>query len=155
MIRIMNDIDFMNAALLEAKKAFKEGEIPVGAVIVKDGKIISKAHNEREKKHDVSSHAEIEAIRLAGEKLGNWRLDGCAIYVTLEPCLMCAGAISQARIERLVYALDDPKEGAISSRQFIFADPSVSYRPMVNKGLLKEESSLLLSKFFFNRRNKI
>jgi tRNA(adenine34) deaminase len=150
----MNDEDYMREALKSAQKALECGEIPVGAVIVLDGKIIARGYNQREKKNDVSSHAEIEALRSAGETLGNWKLNGATLYVTLEPCLMCAAAILQAHVSRVVYGADDPKEGAITAHHFIYDDPSLKERPLVSRGVLKKDCSILLQTFFFNRRKK-
>ena len=148
----MIDEEFMNIALLNAGKAAALGEVPVGAVIVKDGKVISEGYNEREEKRDISSHAEIEAIKKAEQTLGRWTLEGCVIYVTLEPCLMCAGAIEQARLSRLVYGASDPKEGAIESHFYVYADPALPHRPLVKGGVLATESETLLSGFFAVKR---
>jgi tRNA(adenine34) deaminase len=148
----MTDEELMGEALKEARIAFDEGEVPVGAVVVLDGRIIGRGHNERERKLDVSSHAEIEAIKDAERNLGRWTLDGAAIYVTLEPCLMCAAAISQARIFRLVYGADDPTMGAVASHHFVYGDPSLQSRPLVTSGVRKEECSALLERFFKERR---
>ncbi|MDO5329990.1 MAG: nucleoside deaminase [Bacillota bacterium] len=149
---MLDDLFFMKEALKEAKLAFDEGEAPIGAVIVKDGEIIAKTHNHREERHDVSSHAEIEAMRLAGAALGNWKLDGCSLYVTLEPCLMCSGAIVQSRLSRLVYGADDPDKGAVSSNLYIFERFKDESNPLVIKGVMKEECSKLLRDFFSKRR---
>ena len=141
---------YMKIALLEACKALEEGEVPVGAVLVKDGEIIAQGHNRREAQHDISSHAEIEVLKEAGQKLGTWSLEGCSLYVTLEPCLMCAGAIEQARISTLVYGADDKAEGAVTSKRAIFdsnAGPILIYR-----GVLKEECAGLLKSFFLAKR---
>lgn len=148
----MTDEEFMGQALIEAEKAAKENEVPVGAVLVKDGKIVARGHNRREKKSDVTSHAEIEAIRQGEKKLGGWRLEGTTLYVTLEPCLMCAGAILQARIARLVYGAKDPKEGAIASRYFVYDTPSRGERPLVKGEVLRGESEKLLVAFFARKR---
>jgi tRNA(adenine34) deaminase len=147
-----NDEIYMNEALKEAEAAFKEGEVPVGAVIVYEDKIIGRGHNRREERKDISSHAEIEAIKMAEKNLGRWVLEGCTMYVTLEPCLMCAGAIAQARISRLEFGALDPSMGAIVSHFFVYDDPILTSRPLVGKGLLKDESSLLLSSFFKKER---
>lgn len=148
----MSDEEYMLLALIEAKKAYDEDEVPVGAVIVKDGVIIGKGHNKREKNHDISSHAEIEAIKQAEKTLGDWRLDGAAMYVTLEPCLMCAGAILQSRISKLVFSLRDPKDGAIVSNYFVYDSPSIHQRPLVYSGVLQDECDTLLKKFFESKR---
>jgi len=150
----MNDEDYMREALKCAQAALELGEIPVGAVIVLDDKIVARGYNQREKKHDVSSHAEIEAIRSAGKTLGSWRLNGATLYVTLEPCLMCASAIQQAQICRVVYGAEDPSDGAISAHHFIYDDPSLGERPLVSRGVLEKDCAILLKTFFFNRRKK-
>ena len=150
----MNDEDYMREALKSAQKALQLGEIPVGAVVVLDGKIIGRGYNQREKKKDVSSHAEIEALRAAGKAVGNWRLAGATLYVTLEPCLMCASAIQQAGIHRLVYGAEDPSDGAISAHHYIYDDPSLGERPLLSRGVLGDDCAILLKTFFFNRRKK-
>jgi tRNA(adenine34) deaminase len=148
----MEDKDYMLLALEEAKKASLENEVPVGAVLVVGDKIYS-AHNEREKKNDISSHAEIEVIKKAEKDLNNWLLPTATLYVTLEPCLMCAGAIAQARIKRLVYATSDPSMGAITSHYYVYDDPTLGYHPLVNVGICQSESQSLLKKFFASKRN--
>lgn len=140
---------FMDIALEEAKIALEEGEIPVGAVLVKDGAIIGRGHNRRETKKDVSSHAEIEAIKEAEKNFGQWQLDGCTLYVTLEPCLMCAGAVKQARISSLVYGADDPQEGAFSKYGLLNGWPLLVYR-----GEEKEKAEDLLKQFFSLQRKR-
>ncbi len=138
----------MNVAIEEAKIALSEGEVPVGAVIVKDGKIIAQAHNTRETDLDISGHAEINAMRLAAKALGKWTLDGCAIYVTLEPCVMCAGALLQSRISTIVYGADDPQFGGVSQNGNLF-DQS---KALVYRGVMKEECAELLNRFFRSKR---
>lgn len=138
----------MKVAIEEAKIALSEGEVPVGAVIVKDGKIIAKAHNTRETDLDISGHAEINAMRLAAKTLGKWTLDGCAIYVTLEPCVMCAGALLQSRISTIVYGADDPQFGGVSQNGNLF-DQS---KALVYRGVMKEECAELLNRFFRDKR---
>lgn len=138
----------MNVAIEEAKIALSEGEVPVGAVIVKDGKIIAQAHNTRETDLDISGHAEINAMRLAAKALGKWTLDGCAIYVTLEPCVMCAGALLQSRISTIVYGADDPQFGGVSQNGNLF-DQS---KALVYRGVMKEECAELLNRFFRDKR---
>lgn len=137
----------MNLALKEAKKAYKKLEVPIGAVIVKDGKIIARAHNLREKKQSSLAHAEILAIKKACEKLESWRLDGAELYVTLEPCAMCAGAITQARIKKVYFGAKDEKNGCVGSIANIFDDikttHKVEYEYIENK-----ECSDILSNFF-------
>jgi tRNA(adenine34) deaminase len=148
----MNDSEAMALALKEAEKAANENEVPVGAIVVLDDQVIGVGHNQRERLHAVSSHAEIEAIQEAEKRLGNWRLDGATLYVSLEPCLMCAGAILQSRLSRLVYALDDPKAGAIVSNLGVFNDPKLGTRPLVSRGVLAKESAILLQNFFDKKR---
>jgi tRNA(adenine34) deaminase len=148
----MTDEEFMQMALESAKESARVGEVPVGAIVVKDGLVIAKGHNERETKLDISSHAEIEAIKEAEQKLGRWTLEGCTLYVTLEPCLMCAGAIAQARINRLVYGASDKKEGAIESHFYVYADPALHYRPIIKGGVLASECETLLKDFFAVKR---
>lgn len=139
---------YMRTALAEAKKAFAGGESPIGAVVVMDGKIIASAHNMRETKNDATSHAEITAIRKAGKKLGSWRLENCDIYVTLEPCAMCAGAIIQSRIRALYYGAADPKAGAAGSVINLLSDKIFNHKVKVVSGILENESSELLRQFF-------
>ncbi|OPZ37145.1 MAG: tRNA-specific adenosine deaminase [Tenericutes bacterium ADurb.BinA155] len=143
---------YMNLALAEANKAASEGEVPVGAVVVLGDRVIGKGRNHREAKLDISSHAEIEALKAAAKSLGKWDLSGCALYVTLEPCLMCSGAIMQSRITRLVYGADDLKKGAVTSNFYVFDDPKAESHPLINKGILKDESEQLLSSFFASQR---
>ena len=138
----------MKVAIEEAKIALSEGEVPVGAVIVKDGKIIAQAHNTRETDLDISGHAEINAMRLAAKALGKWTLDGCAIYVTLEPCVMCGGALLQSRISTIVYGADDPQFGGVSQNGNLF-DQS---KALVYRGVMKEECTELLNRFFRDKR---
>ena len=138
----------MEKALQESKKAFQRGEVPVGAVIVKDNQIISRAFNRREKKQDPCGHAEILALRKASQKLSSWRLEGCSLYVTLEPCLMCVGAILQARISSLIYACSDPKTGFSS---YYGLDKQKSWNKKlleIHSSYLEKESSQLLKDFF-------
>ena len=150
----MNDDYFMNKALEMAQKALAAGEVPVGAVVVKDGVVIGWGYNQREQKKDISSHAEIEAIKAAEQSLSSWRLSGCTLYVSLEPCLMCASAIAQAGISRLVYGIDDPQAGAITSHHLIYDDPSVASRPLVSRGVLAKECQEILFTFFKGKRKK-
>lgn len=146
------DIKFMNAALSEAKKAYELGETPVGAVIVKDGKIISRAHNMRETKKNALMHAEISAISKACRKLGGWRLCGCDMYVTLEPCPMCAGAIIQSRIDNVFFGAYDKKAGAFGS----VTDLSglLAHKVNATGGILEKESSDIIKLFFKKLRKK-
>ena len=143
---------FMETALAEARAAGERGEVPVGAVIVKDGVIIGEGHNRPRESHDPTAHAEIVAIRAAASKLGNERLDGCDLYVTLEPCAMCAGAIAHARIARLYYGADDPKGGAVAHGPRTFAQPTIHHRPEVYDGIGEDEAAALLRDFFTARR---
>ena len=145
---------YMEIAYLEAKKAYKKMEVPVGAVIVKDNKVISKAHNLTETKNDCTKHAEIIAIKKASKKLKNWRLIDCDLYVTLEPCTMCAGAISLARIKNLYFGATDAKGGAVISGVKFFEAPTCHHRPQVSGGILEEECAALLKNFFRQKRNK-
>ena len=141
----------MHLALDEARKSGLD--VPVGAVIVNsDGEVITSGHNQKEAKHDASSHAEIEAIRAAGEKLGDWRLESCTLVVTLEPCVMCAGAIVAARIPRAVFGAWDAKVGAAGSLYDILRDPRLGNPVEVVGGVLEQECSALLEEFFASRR---
>jgi len=139
---------YMRQALKEAAKAYRKEEIPVGAVIVRDGKIIARGHNEKEIKNDSTLHAEMTAIRKASRKLSSWRLNDCDMYVTLEPCAMCAGALIQARIRRLVIGAPDPKAGAVGSVMNILAEERFNHRVEVVHGVLEEECASILKEFF-------
>jgi tRNA(adenine34) deaminase len=150
---LASDEYFMNEAIKEALKAYEKGEIPVGAVVVINGQIVSRAHNIKETTNDPTSHAEILAIREAGRALGAWRLTEATIYVTKEPCIMCSGAIVNARIKRLVYGCDDKKGGGALSLYKIVQDSRLNHQVEVKKGVLEEECSLLLKKFFKELRN--
>lgn len=138
---------FMYEALKEAKVAANEGEVPVGAVIVRNGEIISKAHNMREQKQNALSHAEIEAINIACEKLGSWRLDDCELYVTLEPCPMCTGAIINARIKTVVFGAFDKTAGCMDS-VINLCDYPLGHKPEIYAGICEDECSEILKKFF-------
>lgn len=138
----------MRAALAEAKKGFNKDEVPVGAVVVVDGRIVSRAHNLRESLIDPTAHAEILAIKKAAKKLGGWRLNRATIYTTLEPCPMCAGAIVHSRVKELVYGADDPKAGACGSIMDVVSSKHLNHRVAVTSGVLKRESSEILKKFF-------
>lgn len=144
----MSDEEYMSLALKEAEIALENKEVPVGAVVVFNGKVVGKGHNEKEEKKDVSSHAEIEAIRDAAKNLGTWNLSDCTLYVTVEPCLMCSGAIMQSYITRVVYGTDDVTMGAVCSHFYAFDDPSFLRRPLVTKGIKKDECEALMKKFF-------
>jgi tRNA(adenine34) deaminase len=143
-----DDSFFMKAALAEARKAFEKNECPIGAVAVKDGKILARAHNLRESKSDPLGHAEIYLIRKLSKKLKTWRLTGVTVYVTLEPCLMCMGALLQARISHLVFGTSDPKAGACGSLYNLSQDERLNHRIPVVPGVLKEECSKILGDFF-------
>lgn len=148
----MNDLDYLQAAIAEARAAQEAGEVPVGAVIVRDGSIIATGRNLVITDHDPTAHAEIVALRAAGLALGNYRLEGCDLYCTLEPCAMCAGAILHARIRRLVYAASDPKAGACGSVLEVMNHPRLNHRVEVVPGLLAEECGTMLTQFFRARR---
>lgn len=143
----------MRVALSEAKQAAQLGEVPVGAVIERGGEVIAAAHNEREALKDPTAHAEMIAIRQAASHLGGWRLPGCTIYVTIEPCPMCAGAIYQARIERLVYGAADEKAGAAGTLFDITNDERLNHRIDVTAGILADEAASVLKEFFSARRD--
>ena len=142
----------MRAALDQARAAAAAGEVPVGAAVVKDGAVIAVAHNAPRGLSDPTAHAEILAIRAAAQVLGNERLDGCELWVTLEPCAMCAGAIAHARIARLYYAASDPKGGAVEHGARIFADDLCLHRPEVYAGMGEDQAAGLLREFFAERR---
>jgi len=141
-------IEYMSKALAEARRAFDMGEVPIGCVIVHDGKIIGLAANERVTRKNVLYHAEIIAIDQACEALGDWRLEGCTLYVTLEPCPMCAGAIVQARIPTVVYGAKSPKAGGAGSVLNILNEPKLNHRVEVVEGVCEEECAQLMSEFF-------
>lgn len=146
------DEAFMREALAEARAAAGEGEVPVGAVIVLDGEIIGRGRNLRETTGDPTAHAEVVAIREAGGRLGHWRLEGATLYVTLEPCAMCAGAMVLARIQRLVFGARDPKAGAAGSLMDIVRDLRLNHRLDVTEGVLEAECGGILREFFRRRR---
>ena len=148
------DEKYMEIALKEAQKAVILDEVPVGAIIVKDNKIIARGHNLREKTNDPTSHAEINAIRKACKKLNSWRLEGATIYVTVEPCSMCAGTILQSRISRLVYGTTDPKGGAIESSLELFKAKNINHHPEIIGGVLKEKCSSIITNYFKSKRAK-
>ena len=152
---LMNlDEKYMRLALKEAQKAVILDEVPVGAVIVKDDKVIAKGHNLRERSNDPTSHAEINAIRKACKKLNSWRLEDATIYVTVEPCSMCAGTLLQCRIGKIVYGANDPKGGAIESSLELFNAKNINHHPQIVKGVLKEECSSIISSYFKSKRHK-
>jgi tRNA(adenine34) deaminase len=143
---------FMRLALREAERAAEHEDVPIGCVIAHEGEVLAAAGNERELRDDPTAHAEVLAMREAGRALGTWRLGGCAMYVTLEPCAMCAGAIVLGRVPRVVYGAADPKAGAAGSVFDILAEPRLNHRPDVAGGLLAEDSADLLRNFFALRR---
>ena len=146
------DEHFMRLAIREAERALEHDDVPVGAVIVHDGEVAGIGHNERELRQDPTAHAELLAIRDAARALGSWRLLDCVLYVTLEPCAMCAGAIVLARLPRVIYGASDPKAGAAGSVLDILGEPRLNHRPEVAAGLLAEASAALLRGFFGSRR---
>ncbi|SEM84967.1 tRNA adenosine(34) deaminase TadA [Lihuaxuella thermophila] len=150
----MNHEFFMEAALEEAKKAESIGEVPIGAVVVLDGEIIGRGHNLRETHQDPTAHAEMIAIREAAERIGSWRLTDCILYVTLEPCPMCAGAIVQSRIKEVVYGTEDPKAGCAGTLMNLLDDPRFNHQTPIVTGILKEECSRILTDFFRALREK-
>ncbi len=142
----------MRQAIAEAKKAFEKDEVPVGAIIVYNSSVIAKAHNQREMLLDPTAHAEMIAITQASAYLQNWRLSDTTVYVTLEPCTMCAGALVQARVKNLVYGAKDEKQGACKSTVNLVNDPRFNHRINVISGILEDECSLLLKQFFLKKR---
>jgi tRNA(adenine34) deaminase len=149
---MLADEDYMRMALNEANKAFTHDEVPVGAVLVREGVILAKAHNAPIARNDASAHAEMLAIRRACEKTGNYRLTGAQLFVTLEPCVMCAGAILQTRIARVVFGARDPKAGAVVSLYRILDDGRLNHRVDVTEGILQEACGEILSRFFKEKR---
>ena len=146
------DMQFMQEAITSAKKAELQGEVPVGAVVVYEGKIVATGHNQPIAQHDPTAHAEIAALRAAAEALGNYRLPGCTLYVTLEPCAMCAGAMLHARLARVVYGAADPKTGACGSVINLFAEEKLNHHTTITGGVMAEECGQLLRDFFIQRR---
>ena len=147
-----DNIYFMGLAIEEAKISFEEGEVPVGAILVKNSKIIAKSHNQRETSKDPTGHAEIIALRYGSEKNDNWRLTDTTLYVTKEPCIMCAGAMINARLGRLVYGCRDEKGGAVDSLYHVLSDKRLNHQVEVISGVLEEECSEILRQFFKSRR---
>lgn len=143
---------YMALALAQAQLAWDRGEVPVGAVVVKDGEVIATGFNQPISGHDPTAHAEIVALRAAAEKLGNYRLPGCELYVTLEPCIMCSGAMMHARLARVVYAATDPKTGACGSVVNLFDQQQLNHHTRVAGGVLADQASALLRAFFVERR---
>jgi tRNA(adenine34) deaminase len=146
------DEGFMKLAVEEARKALAHDDVPVGAVVVHDGAVVGAGHNERERRQDPTAHAETLALQAAAAHRGSWRLLDCVLYVTLEPCAMCAGAIVLARVPRVVYGTADPKAGAAGSVLDVLAEPRLNHRPLVQGGVLAAECALLLTDFFAARR---
>jgi tRNA(adenine34) deaminase len=146
------DLAFMRLALAQAELARADGEVPVGAVVVKDGEVVAVGYNQPIGRHDPTAHAEIVALRLAAEKLGNYRLPGCELYVTLEPCAMCSGAMMHARLARVVYAASDPKTGVCGSVLDLFAHDVLNHHTEVVGGVMASEASTMLKGFFAERR---
>jgi tRNA(adenine34) deaminase len=146
------DEHFMRLAVEEAERALAHDDVPVGAVVVVDGEVVGVGHNERERRQDPTAHAEIIALRAAAERLGSWRVLDSVLYVTLEPCAMCSGAIVLARVPRVVYGTADPKAGAAGSVLDVLNEPRFNHRPLVESGVLREECAALLVDFFASRR---
>jgi len=149
----VSDDEAMQLALDQAAAAVVHGDVPIGAVVVRDGQVIAARHNERELTGDPTAHAEVLAIRDAANVVGHWRLIDCALYVTLEPCVMCAGALVNARIGRVVFGAADPKAGALVSVYQVCSDPRLNHRPPVVAGVRAEEAGNLLRYFFASRRS--
>ncbi|MEN9645033.1 MAG: hypothetical protein RL238_1702 [Actinomycetota bacterium] len=148
----LDDVAAMRLALEEAVAAEQHGDVPIGAVVVRDGQVIARRHNERELTGDPTAHAEVLALRDAAAVIGHWRLLDCTLYVTLEPCVMCAGALVNSRIGRVVYGATDPKAGAMESLYEVCGDERLNHRPPVDRGVLAEECGALLKQFFAARR---
>ena len=148
------DIRFMQMAMDQAEIAEENGDVPIGAVIVYENRVIAKAYNQREQLSDPTAHAEIIALTQAAAYIGNWRLHGCSIYVTLEPCTMCAGALVLGRLDRLVYGCDDPKTGAVKSLYNIVQDQRLNHTLEVTSGIMARECSEQIQRFFLRRRDE-
>ena len=153
-MKAMNDEDYMRAALEQARAAGAADEVPVGAVVVCGGEIVGRGFNQPIGRHDPTAHAEIMALRDAAAHLGNYRLPGCELYVTLEPCAMCSGAIMHARIARVVFGARDPKTGVAGSVLDLFAEPRLNHHATIEGGLLADECGRMLSSFFAARRGR-
>jgi tRNA(adenine34) deaminase len=145
---------WMDRALEQARRAVDHGDVPVGAVVVQDGTVLAEARNRREADQDPTAHAEILALRAAARQLGSWRLDRCTLYVTLEPCTMCAGALVLARLPLLVYGADDPKAGAVGSLYDLAREPRLNHQVEVIAGVMAEDCGELLRRFFRTRRGR-
>jgi tRNA(adenine34) deaminase len=148
----LDDEALMARALTEARRCVDHDDVPIGAVLARDGEVVAAAGNERELRHDPTAHAEVLVLRAASESLGTWRLEGCTLYVTLEPCAMCAGAVVLSRLDRLVYGSTDPKAGFAGSLGDLVRDPRLNHRAEVTAGVLADESGGLLRSFFRDRR---
>jgi tRNA(adenine34) deaminase len=146
------DAQYMRLAIAQAQKALDHGDVPVGAVVVHHGEVVGAGRNERERRQDPTAHAETLALQDAARRRGSWRLLDCVLYVTLEPCAMCAGAIVLARVPRVVYGTPDPKAGAAGSVLDVLAEPRLNHRPVVEGGVLQAECAALLREFFATRR---
>lgn len=153
-VRAVDDENYMQLALAEARKAYAEGEIPIGAVLVMDGIVVAAAHNQRESWRDGTAHAEMIVLQEACRKLGRWRLTGSTLYVTIEPCPMCAGALVMSRVDRLVYGSADSKAGAVESLFNIVQHPALNHRMEVRAGILAEQCSGIMQEFFRERRKQ-
>jgi tRNA(adenine34) deaminase len=151
---VADDTPYMALALDEARAATAHDDVPIGAVIVRGGAVIARARNRREAAHDPTGHAEVLALREAGDRLGSWRLSECALYVTLEPCVMCAGAIVLARVPLVVFGAPDPKAGAVISIAQVFDERGLNHHPRWRMGVLRAESEALLKGFFAGRRTE-
>ena len=151
----MTDDDFMACALEQARLAQAAGEVPVGAIVVKNDEIVAAGFNSPIFRNDPTAHAEVQALRQAAHALNNYRLNGCSLYVTLEPCVMCAGAILHARIARVIYGAADPKTGACGSVVDLFSESRLNHHATVSPGVLALESSVLLQRFFADRRRPL
>jgi tRNA(adenine34) deaminase len=149
---MIEDEALMRRALDQARRCPDHGDVPIGAVVSKGDEVVAEAGNERELRQDPTAHAEVLALRAASERLGTWRLEGCALYVTLEPCAMCAGAVVLARVDRVVFGAADPKAGFAGSLGDLVRDPRLNHRAEVTDGVLAEESGELLRSFFRERR---
>jgi tRNA(adenine34) deaminase len=148
----LTDHEFMELALQEALQASQAGEVPVGAVLVQDGEVVARDHNRPISLNDPTAHAEILVLRAGASRMGNYRLSGCELYVTIEPCLMCAGAIVQSRVSRLIYGARDEKGGAVKSLYHILEDPRLNHRVQVIEGVLGEQCQEIMRAFFSARR---
>jgi tRNA(adenine34) deaminase len=149
----MTEIEFIQAALAEARSAAQAGEVPIGAVLVHDGEIVARGQNRVLRDNDPTAHAEIVSIREAARVLGNYRLNGCSLFVTLEPCAMCAGAMIHARLDRMVFAAADPKAGACGSVLSVLNHPQLNHQMLVEQGIMADEAAELLRSFFRERRS--